>query len=69
MHLMISQNFAVIGCMVFESIEYRQTNKHIHFYIYYIYNNKWNDLLQSLDKGSSPFWNLTKIISLQSAVV
>ena len=41
--LIISQNFEVNGCMVFESIEYRQTDKqtHIHFYIrVYRYVNK-----------------------------
>ena len=31
---MISQNLAVIGCMVFESIEYRQTNTHSFLYTY-----------------------------------
>ena len=33
-HLMISQNFAVIGCMDFESIEYRQTDIHAFIFIY-----------------------------------
>ena len=40
---MIAENFAVIGFMVFESIEYKQTNiqrRHIHYCKYRLQENR-----------------------------
>ena len=42
---MSSQNFAVIGCMVFESIEYRQTDAVKIMTIFYAVNAKMHPQL------------------------
>ena len=47
----------------------KSLNSQINTEIEKFRNNKWNDLLQSLDKGSSPFWNLTKIIRKKSKTI
>ena len=44
----------------------KELNNIINFEIEKLRNSSWNNMLSSLDKGSSPFWNLTKIFKKKS---
>lgn len=49
--------------------EYKTLNSIIQWQIEKFRNSSWNLLLSRLDKGSPPFWNLTKIIGKKSRVI
>lgn len=46
--------------------EFKSLNSIISWQIEKFRNSSWNQLLSTLDKGSPPFWNLTKIIGRTS---
>lgn len=51
---------------IYDYHEFKTLNRLIKWETEKFKNKAWNQLLSTLDKGSSPFWNLTKIIRKKS---
>lgn len=49
--------------------ELKRLNENIRYHISNFRNRSWNSLLESLEKGSPPFWNITKVIRKKNKLI